>query len=157
MVGRVEEHLVDRGRRRIVGSGVPADVLAGELVAVRVRVELVEHGADVRDVVAEVRPLDHVTTSPASDGGQRRIDDQRCVTGLVTRVLGRGDEGSLSIPAERARRPVRAGPGSGRRGARKRQKRSRRQPDDHHESHRSTTRDRGERERHAPTVAGTRR
>ena len=74
VTGRVHEHLLDRGRRDVVGVGVPADVLAGQLVAVADRVELVQDLAVARDGVAEVVAG---RSCPCSASGRRRSGSSR--------------------------------------------------------------------------------
>ena len=106
MPGRAHEHLVDRGGGLVVRVGVPADVLAGQLVAVADRVELVEDLAVARDRVAEVVALDHVLAAPSGDRGQRRVDLERWQPGARAARLVRAtscfSEAEFAVPALQA-------------------------------------------------------
>ena len=93
MAGRVHEHPLDGRRGLVVRVGVPADVLAGDLVAEADRRELGEDPARVAgDVMAEVVAVDHVLAAPASNRGQRRVHVQGLQAGARSRAVGEGDQ-----------------------------------------------------------------
>ena len=113
MTRRAHEHALDLGGRHVVGVVVPADVLAGHLVAVAARRHLVEDLAGARDVVAEVVALDHVLAPPAGDRAKRRVPAQCLPPGACPGLVGQGHELLLGCRAERVRAPAEGRRGSG--------------------------------------------
>jgi hypothetical protein len=113
MAGRFHEHLLDRDGRLIVRVGVPADVLAGGLVAVADAGERVEDAAASRDVVAEVVPLDHVLAPPARDRGQGRVNLESPQPGACAGAVGQCDEFGFGRRIERVAIPGQGSDGGG--------------------------------------------
>ena len=104
--GDCMNELLDDAGRDVVGVVVPADVLAGDRVAVVLLVEDVEDVvAARRDVVAEVVAGDHVLAPPAGDRRERRVDLERAEPGRRPRLVREADELPLRGGAERARAP----------------------------------------------------
>ena len=110
MARRIHEHLVDRGGGLVVGVRVPADILAGQPVAVAVRVELVEDLAVARDRVAEVVALDHVLASPRATEVERRVDLERRQPGSWRGSGWSGRRVASRRPSWRSRQTTRALP-----------------------------------------------
>ena len=107
---RRHELLVDPDRRvRVVESGVPADVLAGPVVAQAVRVVVgVDEAAAAGDRVAEVVLGQHVRAAPSGQADERAVLLHRrhaVVRARAVQQLPEGRLGGALAPARR-RRPA---------------------------------------------------
>ena len=94
MPGRVHEHLLDALGRDVVRVVVPADVLAGQRIAVAPTVHLAEDvsARRIRNRVVEVIPHDHVLRPPTGDGGQGGIDLEGSQPGVGAGLIGQRDQ-----------------------------------------------------------------
>src|SRR5204863_4063059 len=90
----------------IVGVVVPADVLAGEVVAIAPVVhDIPDHLSGRRDVMAEVAAVFHVLAAESSNRSQGGVDAKGRQAGAVARLVGRAVKLLLGRAVEAVRVP----------------------------------------------------